>query len=251
MAKVEDLAAIGKEVTHHELEHLPKELEHVGFIIINCYKNTKYTLCDGPLNDGYNMAKCLNRFGFDIFYIIDSKKEKFLEKLKYFFERVTKQLVIYYVGHGTNVRDTDGDEDDGYDEAMFFVNGPVVDDVLIGTLCQHKNPQSKVVLVTDACHSGTIWDIQSGNFKGRALPPRIISVSAASDKQTAKQTVREKVEQGMFTYNLMKLLKANPNLNARDVKRELKTALEKYSQTCTIATTSAELIDEPLFTFTN
>ncbi|EAX81754.1 Clan CD, family C14, metacaspase-like cysteine peptidase, partial [Trichomonas vaginalis G3] len=172
--------------------------------------------------------------------------EQFLHYLDYFFKNTTKHLALFYVGHGTNVKDLDGDEDDGFDEALFFVNGVVVDDVLIDHLIKHKNPESVLTLITDACHSGTIWDIQSGNCNGRELPAKIMSISAAADKQTAKQTVVERVEQGMFSYNFEKLIKQDANLKPRDLKRGIKTALQKYGQTCAIATTSAELLDIPI-----
>lgn len=246
---MEKLTQLGKDITKLSVDQLPKDLAHAGFIIINTYSNTKYTLGDGPLNDGYNMAKCLNMLGYDIFYLIDSKKEKFLEKLKYFVNNVTSDLVVYYVGHGINVKDLDGDEDDGYDEAMLFINGTVIDDVLIEYLIKYKNQKSKIVLVTDACHSGTIWDIQSGNANGRQLPSNIISISATSDKQTAKQTVAGNVEQGMFTYYLTKLINSHPNLNSIQIKKQMKKVMKNFQQTVTIASTSMNLITDPLFKF--
>jgi hypothetical protein len=120
-------------------------------------------------------------------------------------------------------------------------------DDLISHLCTSKNPNNTIVLVTDACHSGSIWDIQAGSVRGRTLPPGILSVSAASDAQTAKQTMINKKDQGIFTYNLSKLLTAEPNLTPTQIGTKIKAELRKYQQNYTVGTTSPELLSLPLF----
>lgn len=239
----EKLSSVAKSVTEGDL---PNDLDRAAIMIINDYNNTKYDLGLGPDNDGYHMSKVFTDFGFQVFYARNAKKERFLEILDHFFEKTKTHLLLYYVGHGTNIKDLDGDEDDGFDEAFFFVDGPVVDDVLLKHLCEKKNESSVLTLFTDACHSGSIWDIQGGNTKGRTLPKNVISISAASDKQTAKQTVVEKLEQGMFSYNLRKLLRTVPDANPFVVKKGMKSVLEKFGQTCNIALTSRELLEMPI-----
>ena len=39
------------------------------------------------------------------------------------------------------------------------------------------------------------------------MPSNVLSISAANDKQTAKQTVIDRKEQGIFTVNFGKVLK--------------------------------------------
>lgn len=73
------------------------------------------------------------------------------------------RVVIFYSGHGTRVKDTDGDEDDGYDEALCPTdavpdgNGntknALVDDEFSGFL--KAIPASEVMVILDCCHSGT------------------------------------------------------------------------------------------------
>lgn len=72
-------------------------------------------------------------------------------------------ILIYYTGHGMQVPDRSGDEDDRRDEAISMYNlapavsgwdGILVDDefsALLRTL-----PSENVVVVVDACHSGTV-----------------------------------------------------------------------------------------------
>jgi hypothetical protein len=72
-------------------------------------------------------------------------------------------VFLHYSGHGGRVRDTSGDEDDGYDETLIPVDfqrsGQIVDDDLLKMLVK---PMAKGVLVTslmDCCHSGTVLDL--------------------------------------------------------------------------------------------
>ena len=83
------------------------------------------------------------------------------------------QIYIHFSGHGQQVTDLDGDEDDGWDEAWIpydaqkiFQEGVyegenhIIDDQIYEIL---KNIQEKIgptgalVVVVDACHSGDSW----------------------------------------------------------------------------------------------
>lgn len=247
MSARQNIKKVGTDITNVPVSKLPKNLSRVGYVVINCYLGTRYSLGDGPMNDGYHMAKCLKQFGFQVYYVLDSKKQAFMDKLDYFLENTKRELVVYYVGHGTYQPDLNGDEDDGSDECLVFVDGNAVDDDLIASVCQSKHNDSKVVFVSDCCHSGSIWDLQDDGEKGIHFPENMISVSASNDKQTAKQTVADRQEQGMFTYNLMKLLKVEPDLTAVQCKSKLASVLRRYAQTVTIATTTPALLHEPLF----
>merc|ERR1712176_446986 len=72
-------------------------------------------------------------------------------------------VFLHYSGHGGHVRDTSGDEDDGFDETLIPVDyqsaGQIVDD----DLCEHLvKAMPAGVLATslmDCCHSGTVLDL--------------------------------------------------------------------------------------------
>ena len=59
--------------------------------------------------------------------------------------------------------DTNGDEVDGYDEALcpldFETSGVIVDDEVNETLVRPLPRGAKLHAVVDACHSGTILDL--------------------------------------------------------------------------------------------
>ena len=242
---VQKLMSAGVDLNRHEV---PDRLTKAAVAICNDYENSKYpALGGGPNNDAFHILKICAPLGYKCFHLRNGKSKRFLEVLDQFLQNTTDHLVVFYVGHGTDVKDTNGDEADGYDEAMVFDDGFVLDDLLVEHLMKYKNDDSIVTLITDACHSGSIWDLQS-QVEGRTLPPNIISISAANDRQTAKQTIAEKMDQGMFTYHFKKALKAHPNATPLEIRKQIKPTLQqKYAQNVVIATTSEELLFKPIF----
>lgn len=63
-------------------------------------------------------------------------------------------FLITYAGHGGQVPDTTGDEEDGFDETWCLFDGQLIDDELF-TLWTRFRPGVRVLMVSDSCHSGT------------------------------------------------------------------------------------------------
>lgn len=63
-------------------------------------------------------------------------------------------LVLYISGHGGQVADTTGDEDDGKDETLCLWDGQLSDDALWQLLAQVPKGV-RVWMITDTCNSGT------------------------------------------------------------------------------------------------
>jgi uncharacterized caspase-like protein len=243
---VRELKTYARDLAAIPLARVPTTLKKVVFLCVNSYTSYRLNLGKGPINDGLSFAKLLKNYQYEIYYLHNPRVRNFLQYLDVFFQNADK-LVIYYVGHGTTVRDLDDDESDKQDEAFVFDDGVVPDDDLITHLIDNKKPGSQIVLVTDACHSGSIWDIQAGNVKGRKLPDGIISVSASNDAQTAKQTVINRLDQGVFTYHLTQILKQDSSLSPNDLAPKMRTALKSYAQSFTVGTTTSSLLNKPLF----
>ena len=64
--------------------------------------------------------------GYQCFHLRNVTSKRFLDVLAKFLKNTTDHLVVFYVSHGTNVKDTNGDESDGFDEAMVFDDGLVI-----------------------------------------------------------------------------------------------------------------------------
>jgi len=112
-------------------------------------------------------------------------------------------FVFYYSGHGTNLQDVSGDEDDGQDEAFCFVtedgqitfDSCMTDDTFAETITGALDEQAKIIILTDCCHSGTIADFQKGEWRGR----RAVSITGCLDGQTSGDIGRG----GIFTHSML------------------------------------------------
>ncbi len=83
-------------------------------------------------------------------------------------------FLLYYSGHGGQLPDLDGDEDDGVDETWCLFNGQLMDDQ-IKQMWTKFEEDVRVFMISDSCHSGTVakvihevesrrWRIVSGNI---------------------------------------------------------------------------------------
>ncbi|KAM0237799.1 hypothetical protein ACHAP5_008923 [Fusarium lateritium] len=72
-------------------------------------------------------------------------------------------LFLHYSGHGGQVEDVDGDEDDGYDECIYPVDhteaGPIVDDEIHYRVVKPLGQGVRLTAIFDSCHSATVMDL--------------------------------------------------------------------------------------------
>ncbi|KAH9178300.1 peptidase C14 [Lactarius sanguifluus] len=121
-------------------------------------------------------------------------------------------LFFYFSGHATQVKDTNGDEPDGFDECMctmdFTGNGQfpispstpgiIVDDDMHDIMVSPLPPGCRLTAVLDCCHSGTLLDLPF-IYDSRGRPKQndpivvqrkssqadVISLSACKDSERA------------------------------------------------------------------
>ena len=181
--------------------------------------------------------------------------------------------VLTYSGHGTWLPDVDGDEDDGRDEAMcpydLSETNLILDDDISNIIHEHKKPKTKMVMVMDCCHSGTMIKAaclsNPGHIKVRYLPPTKFVKNPKLVEAMTISSSRPKVcslpgavllagcrdveysydasfgtrANGAFTYYALESLKKAPaNYSAwmKEVKKALPT--NKYPQTPQIQATN-------------
>ncbi|XP_043715300.1 metacaspase-1-like isoform X2 [Telopea speciosissima] len=119
-------------------------------------------------------------------------------------------LVFHYSGHGSQQRNYNGDEVDGYDETLcpldFETQGMIVDDEINATIVRPLPSGVKLHAIIDACHSGTMLDLpflcrmsRSGQYTWEDQSPpsgvwkgtnggEAISFSGCDDNQTSADT---------------------------------------------------------------
>lgn len=112
-------------------------------------------------------------------------------------------FIFYYSGHGTNLQDVSGDEEDGQDEAFCFVtpdgqinfDSCMSDDDFAALMTEALDPDVKIIILTDCCHSGTIADFDTGDWGDR----KAISITGCLDGQTSGDIGKG----GIFTHSML------------------------------------------------
>lgn len=196
----------------------------------------------GCISDSYKMKELITiHYGFNEENIIllndDVEDTKYLPTrtniLRELYElkkhSLEDEVWIYYSGHGSYIRDVNGDEEGNYDSVMMPLDyrkrGYILDDQLYRIL---KDCKSKTVIIFDSCHSGTIcdmpWKFQyntNNNFNIDKVSdiilenPNIVTISSSLDTQTSIEVIYKNynISLGVFTSILLLALRDN-NYNA-------------------------------------
>ena len=129
----------------------------------------------GPLNDVRIMKEALtSRYGFreeDIKVLTEKEatRDNIIRAFESWLINGTKEgdlVFFYFSGHGTQVPDQNGDEEDGLDEALCpydvqpkgsknVIEARLIIDDELGEMLR-KLPERDVTVVVDACHSGSM-----------------------------------------------------------------------------------------------
>jgi uncharacterized caspase-like protein len=191
-------------------------------------------------------------------------------------------MYFHYSGHGSQVQDLNGDEDDGLDETLVPQDGrsggvrDIVDDELDEIFSKLRT--THVLVVLDSCHSGTAT--RSFDIRARSVPQdmrvdlyktgvtgvvkrgiaavktaRFVSMGAAADNEEALDGPVEGNYHGFFTYALARALTtsstdATPRQIFAAVSRELariQTTFGRTSMPEPQLEGPAEAFDRPLF----
>ncbi|KAF5936968.1 hypothetical protein HYC85_024474 [Camellia sinensis] len=148
-----------------------------------CYHGQKKSL-KGSINDARSMKNFLvNRLGFpnESVLVLTVTNNKFAEEENDPYRIPTKRnirmamkwlvqgcqsgdsLVFHFSGHASQVPDLDGDEVDGYDEALcpvdYQTEGNILDDEINATIVRPLPHGAKLHAIIDSSFSGTILDL--------------------------------------------------------------------------------------------
>lgn len=144
--------------------------------------------------------------------------------------------IVQYSGHGTQMKDSSGDEPDGLDEVIVpndaRVMGCISDDDLLEGL-KHFNPRTLIFCVFDCCHSGSVLDLPHTVMPGQELPaacgahpagqPRIVCLSGCRDDQVSMDApdADAREHRGALTACMLRALTAQPLVSALELQRRL------------------------------
>ncbi|CAK7336894.1 unnamed protein product [Dovyalis caffra] len=216
---------------------------HSGKRAVICgvsYKNTKNEL-KGCINDARCMKYLLvNKFNFpesSIIVLTEEETDPFRRPTKHNMRMALywlvqgcqpgDSLVFHFSGHGSQQKDYNGDELDGYDETLcptdFETQGMIVDDEINAVIVKPIPHGVKLHAIIDACHSGTVLDLpflcrmdRSGKYVWEDHRPRsgvwkgtsggeVISFSGCDDDQTSADTsaLSNITSTGAMTYSFI------------------------------------------------
>ncbi|KAA6396434.1 MAG: hypothetical protein EZS28_008046 [Streblomastix strix] len=186
----------------------------------------------------------------------------FSDKQIFIYQKIIKYQLLFHffiillssLGHGTQTPDKTGKEADGLSEVLAFYNAKkkiassgekitpmqgitdetVEDTVMHDLIISKYYPQTGVVLLTDCCHSGTMFNFDEPlPANGKLITPNtkrinIVCVGAAIDSHIAKQSVQESIESGVFTCNFNALIKSKAAATFKDLETYMEKNTEKY-----------------------
>ena len=102
-------------------------------------------------------------------------------------------VVIYYAGHGSQLRDRNNDDGDGWDETLFLYDSSIRerpreglhynqlrDDEFNGMLAALQKKTRHFTVILDSCHSGTATRDIGGDEKSRFVDPDLSEADRAS-----------------------------------------------------------------------
>ena len=223
-----------------------------ALLIGSNYTATPSAQLGGCINDVVNMRNTLiDAYGYqdrNIFVLRDDDPSRLPTRANILagmsqliaMSSAADTLWIHYSGHGTQIRDTNGDEIDSLDECIvpsnFTTAGIITDDELFSIL---RNAKCRLIICLDSCNSGTGCDLQySINYnngilaksvnrnKIRAISnPNIIMLSGCRDPQTSADAYDYVSKRGVgaFTQVLLETLRASDHNIA---------LLQLYSRLC-------------------
>ena len=113
----------------------------------------------GCINDATDMQSIADSLGYSSTRLTDSEATSYrvISEIGSAADELESGDILFlsYSGHGGQVDDVNGEEDDSLDETWCLYDRQLVDDELF-CLWSRFNPGVRVVVLSDSCHSGTV-----------------------------------------------------------------------------------------------
>jgi hypothetical protein len=224
----------------------------------------------GCISDVNSIKERIDKQGFnDIKVLTDltSKKatrDNILEAFKNLLinSQAGDLLFFLYSGHGSYTIDRNGDEKDGRDELIVSCDlQGILDDELKSLIQTHLKEGVTLFAMIDSCFSGSVLDLKyqfmdsldydkfTENSTQLETRGNVFMISGCTDNQTSADAVFDNKPNGAMTWSLLECLKQKPNVNWRELVKNMRDLLKtsQFTQTPQFSCGTFENIDTPVF----
>ena len=171
-------------------------------------------------------------------------------------------LFFLYSGHGSYTLDKNNDETDGYDELIVSSDLQGITDDEFKTIIQQNLKQDVTLFAMfDSCFSGSVLDLRyqymdslnydnyTENNKATITIGNVFMISGCTDNQTSADAVFNNKPNGAMTWSLLESLKQKPNVNWRELVKNMRNLLKtsKFSQIPQFSSGNFVDIDKKIF----
>jgi hypothetical protein len=220
------------------------------------YFNTSSAL-NGCINDIETVTAYLVKNGYSCKQLRDDKPDALPTAMNILNEMMSltnrakagDSLFFHYSGHGTQIRDLDGDEKDGMDECIcpsdYQTSGVITDDLIRKYLVDAVPENVSLFALMDCCNSGTNFDMRYNVTQGRdnsisivqdksCKKPsgRVVMISGCRDDQTSADAYISGEYRGAMTTSFINTINNSSNASYKSLIRKMRQYLRnnKYSQ---------------------
>lgn len=156
-----------------------------------------------------------------------------------------KTGIVYVAGHGTQTRDSNGDEADGFDENWQTYDRMNIVDDEITKIFEQTHKDCNLTIISDCCHSGSMLDIEDDRYTDR----RWLSIGSALDSQSALQSG----DGSVCSVELFKILGEDPTIKMgclRDVlMKRMGLSFIGDMQSCVVSISNPKLWNNNIFSY--
>jgi len=231
------------------------------------YIGTQYQL-NGCIRDMHNMKTKLESYGFNDFTMVSEEDQiiptryNIINCIENFIKNSSSNdlLFFYFSGHGSYIRDTNGDEIDGRDECIVSLDLEyITDDEIKAIITTYLKSDRTLIGMFDSCHSGTMFDLKyeynivnakyiENNQHAESLG-NVLMISGCKDNQTSSEAYINGQTQGALTWSFIEITKQTPNVSWRELVSKMRELLlnSRFSQIPQLSTDSIFNLDNKIF----
>lgn len=220
----------------------------VCFICVNTFQDAKNSLGVAGIYDAIEIAKIHLDMGFEkVYLIIDKPLQEFIDFVTMFLKYTKEYLTIYIGTHGGIKIDSEGEEKSGFHEHLLFPNNERISDVQLADIL--KTPlyykDLKILLITDACHSGNIWNIPDDQEELSKFPKNFVTISSCNPFYLSYNVIFDSKLRSYFTYYFCKALREHPTYSFKQIQHWINQQIPE--QKIEIHYSTQELVEKPFF----